>query len=251
VRSKKKVRRNRLWPLVLIAGGVALAALLVIIDLARTGDDNEPTVEGPVCGDGPTTPGIDVSYHQDKIHWAKVRKAGIRFAFIRVSDGTTFEDPLFRANWDGARNAKLARGAYQFFRPEESAIKQADMMIAALARDPGELPPAIDVEVSGGRTRQQVTNAIRVWVDRVRTRLGVEPIVYTSPELWGDLTGNADLSTQPLWIAHYTTDCPRVPPEWSAWMFWQHSKSGTVPGIKGPVDLNVFNGDTGALRRRR
>ncbi|MDX2092011.1 MAG: GH25 family lysozyme [Kofleriaceae bacterium] len=234
----------------LIAAGLALGASLLVLAWHRSEDD-APDVEVPGCGNGPTTPGIDVSYHQDTIQWAKVRKAGIRFAFIRVSDGTTFEDPRFSANWDGARSARIVRGAYQFFRPEESAIKQADMLIAAIARDPGELPPAIDVEVSGGRTRPQVTTAIRVWVDRVRARLGVEPIVYTSPELWGDLTGNADLSTQPLWIAHYTTGCPRVPPEWSAWTFWQHSKSGTVPGIKGPVDLDVFNGDSDALRRLR
>lgn len=234
--------------MVLIAAGVALGAVLVVLSLAR--DDDAEAVLAPTCGDGPSTPGIDVSYHQDTIQWPRVRKAGIRFAFIRVSDGTTFEDPLFRKNWDGAKAARIARGAYQFFRPEESAIAQADLLIAALSRDPGELPPAIDVEVSGGRSRTQVATAIRVWVDRVRARLGVEPIVYTSPSLWRDLTGNADLSTQPLWIAHYDTDCPRVPPEWSEWTFWQYSKSGTVPGIRGPVDLDVLNGDVGALRSR-
>ena len=242
------MRRSRLWPALLIGAGVALGAVLVVANL--TGD-KVPTVQAPTCGDGPSTPGIDVSYHQDTIQWSRVRKAGIRFAFIRVSDGTTFEDPKFRTNWDGAKAAKIARGAYQFFRPEESAIAQADLLIAAVSRDPGELPPAIDVEVSGARSRTQVTNAIRVWVDRVRARLGVEPIVYTSPELWRDLTGNADLSTQPLWIAHYDTDCPRVPPEWSEWVFWQHSKTGVVPGIQGPVDLDVFNGAPDALRRSR
>ena len=233
--------------MVLITAGIALAGGLVVVD--RLGGKEAP-VELPKCGDRPTTPGIDVSYHQDVIRWPRVRKAGIRFAFIRVSDGTTFADPRFRDNWEGARAAKIARGAYQFFRPEESAIAQADLLIAAIARDRGELPPAIDVEVSGGRTHQQVVTAIRTWVERVRARLGVEPIVYTSPELWRDLTGNADFSSQPLWIAHYTTDCPRVPPAWSAWAFWQHSKTGTVPGIQGHVDLDVFAGELEALRRR-
>jgi lysozyme len=233
---------------VLIAAGIALAPLLVVVDWC-SGRTTTPVVKAPGCGDGPTTPGIDVSYHQDTIRWARVRKAGVRFAFIRVSDGTTFADPKFSANWDGAKAANVARGAYQFFRPEESAVAQADLLIAAIARDPGELPPALDVEVSGGRSRAQVTAAVRAWIDRVRARLHVEPIVYTSPELWRDLTGNADLSSQPLWIAHYETDCPRVPPAWDAWRFWQHSKTGTVPGIAGPVDLDVFAGDVDDLRR--
>lgn len=233
--------------MVLIAAGTALAVVLVLVD--RLGED-DAAIELPACGVGPTIPGIDVSYHQDVIRWPRVRKAGIRFAFIRVSDGTTFADPRFRENWDGAKRAHIARGAYQFFRPEESATAQADLLIAALSRDRGELPPAIDVEVNGGRTREQVAAAIRTWVARVRTRLGVEPIVYTSPDLWRDLTGNADLSSQPLWIAHYTSECPRVPPEWSEWKFWQHSKTGTVPGIHGPVDLDVLAGEPGALGAR-
>lgn len=244
---KRKVRRVRLWPLVLIAAGVGLAAILVVLDVL--GGRGAPKLEGPRCGDGPTTPGIDVSYHQDKIRWPHVREAGVRFAFIRVSDGATFEDPRFGPNWDGAKAAKVARGAYQFFRPEESAIAQADLLIAAIARDPGELPPAIDVEVSGGRSRAQVAAAIRAWAARVRARLHVEPVVYTSPDLWRDLTGDADLSAQPLWVAHYDTDCPRVPAAWDAWRFWQHTKTGTLPGIRGPVDLDVFAGDVDELRR--
>ena len=204
----------------------------------------------PDCGQGPTTPGIDVSYHQDKIHWPRVRKAGIRFAFIRVSDGTTVEDPRFDENWAGAKQAHVLRGAYQFFRPEQSATAQADLLIAALARDGGELAPVIDVEATGGKSPAQIAAAIKVWVERVRSRLGVEPMIYTSPEFWRDRVGGADFANQPLWLAHYTAECPRVPAPWNAWTFWQYSKTGRVSGIKGDVDLDVFAGTIDELRRR-
>ena len=49
----------------------------------------------PDCRTGPTTPGIDVSYHQRAIDWPRVRRAGIRFAFIRVSDGANLRDTMF------------------------------------------------------------------------------------------------------------------------------------------------------------
>ncbi|MGE0870569.1 MAG: glycoside hydrolase family 25 protein [Kofleriaceae bacterium] len=203
----------------------------------------------PSCA-GDTVAGIDVSYHQDRVDWARVRRAGIRFAFIRVSDGATFVDPRFAQHWIEAEYAHVLRGAYQYFRPAEDPIAQADLMIAALARDRGELPPAIDVEETGGKRPAQVAAAVRAWVDRVRAKLGVEPIVYVSPEFWRDRVGSADLSKLPLWIAHYDTDCPRVPKPWVHWTFWQHTKTGRVPGIRGNVDLDVFAGTLDELRAR-
>lgn len=228
--------------LCLVAGATAMVAMVI--------DKGSGSPGVPDCGEGPTLPGIDVSYHQDKIQWAKVRKAGIRFAFIRVSDGTTVEDPRFDENWAGAKQAHVLRGAYQFFRPDQSPTAQADLMIAAIARDGGELAPVIDVEATGGKNPAQIAGAIKVWVERVRTRLGVEPIIYTSPEFWRDRVGGADFSGQKLWLAHYTAECPRVPAPWKAWTFWQYSKTGRVDGIKGDVDLDVFAGTIDDLRRR-
>jgi lysozyme len=238
----------RRWPKAVIVLCLGVCAAVLAQRCLR--DDRDDPADTPGCVDGPTTTGIDVSYHQDTIQWAKVRKAGIRFAFIRVSDGTTFDDPRFAANWDGAKQAHILRGAYQYFRPDESATAQADLLIAAIARDRGELAPVIDVETTGGKTPAQIAAAIRTWVDRVRTRLGVDPIVYTSPEFWRERVGNADFSSQPLWLAHYTTECPRVPSPWLRWTFWQYSKNGKVPGIRGPVDLDVFAGSIDELLRR-
>jgi lysozyme len=191
---------------------------------------------------GPVTPGIDVSYHQSTIDWRRVRKAGVLFAFIRVSDGSTFADPLFERNWSKARPTGILRGAYQYFRPDENAVAQADLLIDAIKRDPGELPPVIDVETTGGRSPSQIKRAIETWLKRVREKLGVEPVIYTGPDFWKTEVGNADLTSQPLWIAHYTTGCPTVPAPWKTWAFWQHTDRGEVPGITGAVDLDVFAG---------
>lgn len=246
-RYVRKVRKKRRWPAAVLALCLVTGAALIV---KRAVDHAERAVEPASCIEGPTTPGIDVSYHQDKIAWARVRKAGIRFAFIRVSDGITVADPRFDENWAGAKQARVMRGAYQFFRPAESPLAQADLLIAAIRRDPGELPPVIDVEATGGKTPAQLAAAVALWVERVRVRLGVEPIVYASPAFWRDAVGGADLSRQPLWVAHYTSGCPRWPAPWTRWTFWQHSKTGRVPGIKGDVDLDVFAGGVEALPRR-
>lgn len=244
-RRKKIVAKPlRLWLVFVLAACMAFA----VAWLAWPAGDARTTLAVPGCQSGATVAGIDVSYYQKSIAWPRVRRAGIRFAFIRASDGLTITDARFAKNWHGAKRAGLLRGAYQYFRPEQSAVAQADLLIAAIDRDPGELPPVIDVESAGGKSASELTTSIRAWVDRVRTRLGVEPIVYTGPDFWRTRVGGADLTRQPLWLAHYTPTCPTVPAPWLRWTFWQHADTGRVPGIAGPVDLNVFAGSFGELQ---
>lgn len=231
----------------LVAGAViAVAAGGALLWRARR--PHRPPTPHIDCRSGPVTPGIDVSYYQQDIDWPRVQRAGIRFAFIRLSDGAALRDPKFAINWREARRAGLARGAYQFFRPDQSAVAQADVMIAALRGDRGELAPAIDLEVTGGLRSREIAARAQAWIERVRSQLGVEPIVYTGSDLWRE--GDAEpLGDQPLWIAHYTQGCPTLPAPWPSWRFWQHTDRGAVPGIEGPVDLDLFAGNVGELRR--
>src|SRR5688500_6885931 len=74
--------------------------------------------------------GIVVSKWQGQVDWRAVRAAGLRFAFVRVCDGTTILDPTFAQTWPAARAAGVMRGAYQYFRPEEDPIEQADLLLA-------------------------------------------------------------------------------------------------------------------------
>ena len=233
-------RKSR-WPVLAVAFAGCVAFLIAFAYLFG-GDDEEEQVATPDCRQGPTTPGIDVSYHQETINWKRVRRAGVLFAFIRASDGTTFGDPMFVKNWANAKKVGILRGAYQYFRPEENATAQADLLIAAIKHDRGELPPVIDIESDGGKSPAQIRRSVQIWIERVRAKLGVEPIIYTGPDFWRNKVGGADLTTQPLWLAHYTTSCPTIPPPWTAWTLWQHTDRGRVPGIDGPVDLDVFAG---------
>ena len=229
-----------------LALGLAAAAALLLRPRSHL-----PRPERPGCQAGPTTPGIDVSYHQETIDWPRVQRAGIRFVFIRLSDGATLRDAMFATNWAEAKRAGLVRGAYQFFRPDQGIAAQADLMIAAMRdRDHDDLPPAIDIEVDGGFEPPTVAERARAWIERVRDQLGVEPIVYTGSDLWRN-GGAEPLTAQALWIAHYTQGCPTLPAPWTRWTFWQHTDRGAVPGIEGPVDLDMFAGTLGELHAAR
>ena len=236
------MRRSSKPPIVAL---VALCAAVAAYVLLR-GDD-EPAL-APVCETGPTVAGIDVSYYQENIAWKRVRRAGIRYAFIRASDGFDRTDERFAQNWAGAKRAGVLRGAYQYFRPDQDPLVQADLLVNMLANDPGELPPVIDVETDGGKKPAELVSRVQIWVERVRAKLGVEPIIYTGPEFWRDKTKSADMTSQRLWIAHYTRGCPTVPAPWKKWTFWQHTDNGRVPGIEGAVDLDLFTGTLDELR---
>jgi lysozyme len=229
--------------------GARAAICVVLLGCAPGGVESGAAEQAAtVCGNGSTVNGMDVSYYETSIDWAAAHAAGIEFAFIRVSDGLQFPDPKFGEYWSGARAAGVMRGAYQFFRPAEDPIAQADLLLDQIeqmgALEPGDLPPVIDVEVSGGLSTSEVAAKVRAWVAHVTDAIGRPPIIYAGLYSWPDLTGSADITTSPLWIAQYTSaPCPNIPAPWTRWRFWQHTATGSVDGIPGSMlDLNVFDG---------
>lgn len=216
---------------------------------AREHDASEHEDALRVCADGPTVEGIDVSRWQETIDWQKVKASGKEFAFIRVSDGLNYPDARFAANWAGAKDAGLLRGAYQFFRPAQSAEAQADMMIEAVgALGPGDLPAVIDVEAADGQSSATIVKKIRIWIERVEAATGRTPIIYAASGFWNTLSGTAEFAAFPLWVANYTTKCPSMPSTWGDWHFWQFTDTGSVSGVSGNVDVNRFNGTLADLQ---
>ena len=90
----------------------------------------------------------------------------------------------------------------------------------------------------------------QTWLAQVTAATGVRPIIYTNNSFWTSSMANTDWFARNgysvLWIAHWTSATqPAVPAAgWggAGWTFWQHSSTGTVPGISGQVDLDRFNG---------
>ncbi|HUS33196.1 MAG TPA: GH25 family lysozyme [Kofleriaceae bacterium] len=206
--------------------------------------------EATVCGVGPVVKGIDVSYYQGTINWTSVKNDGVKFAFIRVSDGLNTIDSKFAANWSGSRAAGVKHGAYQFFRPGQDPIEQADLLLQKIGGklEADDLPPVIDVEASDGQSAAVITAKVKKWVAHVKAAIGRDPIIYTGFYFWRDSVGAPDVTSSPLWHAQYSdAACPNIAPPWSKWALWQYSSTGTVAGISGNVDMNRWNGDMASL----
>jgi lysozyme len=221
---------------------VALAGILVM-QAATTGAGSPDD-----CGAPQRVPGIDVSSYQGAVDWRQVRAAGMVFAFARFSDGLEIIDERFAENFAGMRRAGVVRGAYQVFRASADPVAQADLLLQALRRaGHPDLPLVADVETDDGMESNEVRVRLSRWLRRIERRTRRRPIVYTSPSMSNIL--GAEMGMYHLWIAHYEVDCPRLPEGWPGWRFWQHSSSGSVPGVSGPVDLDAFAGTKSELRR--
>lgn len=232
-----------------------LLALLLLVGCAADIEGSEPELSSidqsaTVCGVGPTVKGIDVSKYQGTIDWTRVKNDGVKYAFVRVSDGTQYVDSMFNTNWAGSRAAGVKHGAYQFFRPGQDPIAQAEILLNAIGRklEADDLPPVIDVEASDGQSSAVIKQKVDAWIRHVKAAIGRDPIIYTGFYFWRDTVGAPDFTSSPLWHAQYSTAaCPNIAPPWQTWAFWQYTDSGTVAGISGPVDMNRFNGDEAAL----
>jgi len=223
--------------MVLVAGCVATPGEESSEDAGESRDGVQ------VCASGPTVKGIDVSFYQENVDWAKVKGAGYKFAIARVSDGIHYPDDKFQKNWAGIQQQGLIRGAYQFFRPAQNVTTQADMMVSAVGKlGDGDLPAVIDVESADGQSSAVIVGKIKTWLSVVEKGTGKKPIIYAAMGFWDTLSGTAELKAYDLWVANYGVSCPHLPATWNGWKLWQYTDSGAVPGVLGGVDTNRFNG---------
>jgi lysozyme len=233
--------------------------LLLLVILAGCSRAHAPEEGDPGAGDEALRQcpgkdrvrGIDVSYYQGRIDWPSVKAHGVAFGFARVADGAGFVDPAFADNWAGMKAAGVIRGSYQFFRPAEDPSAQAATFVREVrARGglgPGDLPPALDIEVDGGLPAAALRARAGTWLAEVEAALGRTPIVYTSPGFWAQLEADATFGRYTLWLAHWDTPCPALPGSWDRWRFWQDATDRIVQGIAEPADTDWFDGSRAEL----
>ena len=188
--------------------------------------------------------GIDISHYQGKVDWKQLQEGSLAqfpvcFVFIKATEGGDLMDDTFVGNFDAARTHGLIRGAYHFFQPATDAGRQADFFIKNVQLQKGDLPPVLDVEVSGKKTPSELKDSVKIWLEKVEAHYRVKPILYTSYKFRQRFLNDSVFDSYPYWIAHYYVDSVKYKGKWH---FWQHTDVGRVPGIKKEVDLNVFNG---------
>lgn len=192
--------------------------------------------------------GIDVSNWQGKIDWNAVKNAGYEFAFMKATQGNWFIDKTFDADRQGAKDAGLKLGYYHYFEPGVDPDAQAKFFCDKIGKvEPDALRLVIDAEGDGwmNYSADQRVAMVDQFLKGVQNRVGMKPevCIYCSPNFADEVLLNSPkLKDYSLWIANYGVNEPHLPRPWDKWDFWQYTSSGSVPGINGRVDLDVYNG---------
>lgn len=194
--------------------------------------------------------GIDVSHHQGDIDWEKVSNAQIdkepvAFVVIKATEGKSHLDVNFNENFYEARQYGLVRGAYHYFAPSVSGREQAKYYLHQVHLDEGDMPPILDIEECGKLTPEQLRREALEWLKEVEDCYEVAPVIYTGLKFKQKYLSTPEFDRYPFWIAHYYV---KEVGYTGKWRFWQHTDLGKVDGIKGPVDLDVYNGSMYDLR---
>ncbi len=193
--------------------------------------------------------GLDVSEYQGKIRWTYVdtleQKYPLHFVFIRATVGKDRKDRQFNKNWLGAKENKMIRGAYHYYRPNENSMEQAELFIKTVTLQKGDLPPVLDIEkLPKNQSIENLKLGLKRWLNAVESHYGVKPIIYTGERYYDDFL-KEEFSDYLFWIANYNFYREEIAEDW---LFWQFTEKASVPGIKGNVDINIYNGDLQQLR---
>lgn len=190
--------------------------------------------------------GIDVSTHQNTIDWQAVADSGIEFALIRAgyrgaTAGELYEDDCFAYNLKEAKKAGIKVGVYFFSQAinVEEAREEAEYVCELLDKEELELPVFYDWEYLEGRVPQPwlapMTDCALAFCETVKAE-GYEAGVYFNQDYGYNYLDIRELGDCTLWLAEYG-DVPEFP---YLYHCVQYTDSGSVPGIQGPVDLNLM-----------
>jgi GH25 family lysozyme M1 (1,4-beta-N-acetylmuramidase) len=213
--------------------------------------------------------GLDASSVQAKLPYDLI-SSEIVFVVLKAQQGNDGFDPKFEANMLGAIDAGIEPFAYCFIYPlpHIDPKEQARLFVERVHRFPQMRGkpifldcewPEITAWLHWGCTGKQIGEYLRAVFEEVERLSGRAPVLYTYPSWWEALrAGGADLawaSKYFLWMASYPsgakagkwpldTDEPRIPREWTTWLFWQFDGDG---GLRLPngvdSDFCLFNGD--------
>ena len=196
--------------------------------------------------------GIDISHYQGKIDWEQLKNAMImgcpvRFVIIKSTEGSSRLDENFRENFNQARDFGFIRGVYHFWSNKSTAREQAYYFLDQVHLTDGDLPPVLDIEHKpADKSVEDFQRDVLTWLHIVEDKYHVKPIIYTYYKFKEQYLSAPVFDDYPYWIAHYYVDKVQYKGKWK---FWQHTDVGKLPGIKGYVDFNIYNGSYYELKQ--
>ena len=189
--------------------------------------------------------GIDVSEHNGKIDWKKVKADGIDFAIIRCGYGMDEpgqDDDYWEYNVSECERLGIPYGVYLYSYADSTtrASKEADHTLRLLEGHNPQLPVYYDLEeksLESTSKRTLLANMAKTYCNKIEDA-GYVAGVYSNTNWWNNYLTSSVFDQWDRWVAQYNYEC-RYQGEYT---LWQCTSTGKVDGIKGNVDINfMFN----------
>lgn len=194
--------------------------------------------------------GIDVSQYQPEVDWTKVKESGAEFVMVRLGfrgygeKGNLAEDPMFKKHVEEAKKAGLDVGVYFFSQAitDEEALEEAEFVLERIKDYEITCPVAYDVEEikfdesrTDGLETEQFTRNCKIFCDMVE-EAGYDTMIYANMKWLAFTLNMEELVDYDIWYADYEP-VPQNPYEID---MWQYTETGTIAGIDGNVDINIW-----------
>lgn len=196
--------------------------------------------------------GVDVSSYQGEIDWNVLSSQNISFAYIKATEGSSYQDPRFSDNWSAAAETTLRIGAYHFFSFESSGKTQAENFIKTVTPVSNMLPPAIDVEFYGKFSKdnidsEKIAKDLREAVDILTEKYEMKPVIYVTEDSFNSIV-SGKFEDCDIWFRSVYGPAD----DGVKWTFWQYSNRHRIKGYNGKepyIDMNVFSGSADEFQK--
>mgnify|MGYP002857405187 CR=1 FL=1 len=201
--------------------------------------------------------GIDVSHYQGSIDWNKVKATGkVTFAIMKAMyESSKRIDDTFENNYAGATNTGINRGVYNFIGSVSASDVNADVQAFLKILNGRKLEYGIWLDMESDKVRalgKAKVEEIILKETEIFEKAGYSVGIYCNLDWYKNVLTDKvkEIFKGRLWIARYPKNdkgevvnnlspknsCPES-------IGWQYSSKGSIDGIKGNVDMDVFWGE--------
>ncbi len=193
--------------------------------------------------------GVDLSVYQGDVDFSKVKNAGFDYCMLRVGyrtygGGVVTADANFETYVSDALKNDLDVGVYFFTSAISTAEAKEEAQFVLDAIKPYNItyPVVVDVEeIVSGTSRQEslsveeLTEIVKTFCETIEDA-GYDVMIYSNLKGFIANVNLEELEDYDKWFANYDTT-PYYPYKFT---MWQYSQSGSVDGIDGDVDLDIY-----------
>lgn len=191
--------------------------------------------------EGAVARGIDVSRHQGVIDWKKVKADGVEFAMIRCGYGmnqTDQDDSQWLNNVTGCEQNGIPYGVYLYSYADTVAKAKSEAEHVLRLVKGHKLSYPIYYDMEDDSVLKTTTASLRADIAETFTNIikkaGYSVGVFASKSWFENYLPASTFDKWNRWVAHWNTKCGYK----GKYQLWQATKTGTVDGITGNVDID-------------